>query len=502
MVMSVVVATPRCRISSGIVLESTIRTWLEATAGRRPPTGLSVEEATASVEAVALCIGQGHLEIDDGVLDRLYASWAAFRGPQRLSAETFRRLADLHRLLSETKWEQDLFAEQTELLARLAFGAWSQCLRFGSYQAMASWQASCASHVLSIDSIRCFLELPIERRSASLSNRFLSDPAVLLALCQRLIEERNRSPVLVAAEVGWLFAWLEANGDALLPAERSYLKAEIALCAVSAERLLGKLADARMWLGSAEASLRSCAETAWLLPKIEFVKLALEHDCLKLGSVIDRVSSVIADLEKLGPSPELLRCRYLEASTLKNAGRGEEARERFEGLLTYELLETDDLLHGLVLVSVGELEALRGDHDGALLRLTEALPYLEKSRTSWAIAHVKATLGEVLRGRGLLTAAIDSYRLAVRLYAELEMEWDVAYVRIILAESLIAAQREPEAVAELLAALPILEREKIVPAAIAAVGLLRESLARQSLDPQLLRRLRESLAPSVSGARL
>jgi hypothetical protein len=71
-----------------------------------------------------------------------------------------------------------------------------------------------------------------------------------------------------------------------------------------------------------------------------------------------------------------------------------------------------------------------------------------------------------------------------------------------LAESLIAAQLEGEAVTELLAALPILEREKIVPAAIAAIGLLRESLARQKVDLQLLRRLRESLAPSVPGARL
>jgi hypothetical protein len=82
------------------------------------------------------------------------------------------------------------------------------------------------------------------------------------------------------------------------------------------------------------------------------------------------------------------------------------------------------------------------------------------------------------------------------------MELKGAYLRVVLAETLIAAQKEPEAVAELLKALPVLSRERVVPAAIAAIGLLRESLARQKVDPLLLRRLRESLAPSLPEARV
>jgi tetratricopeptide (TPR) repeat protein len=439
---------------------------------------------------------------DEELIDLLYASCAILRGSDKLSDTAFQKLTEPYGVMESREWLDDVFAERDELLTRLAFGAWSQCLRHRSYEEMRYWEASCAKRLLATDLVSSFLGLPLWKRSASLCDRFLSDPAVILALCHRLKEERNKSPLSVAAEAEWALAWFDAGGDTLLSSERSYVKGELSVSAGSAVRLLGRLTEAAAWAERAEMTFASCRETARLVPTAMCLGLVVRHDRLDMQSVIKDLPAVIAGLERLGDAPDLLRCRYMEGEALKSAGRSREARERFEALLRCPLVDDDDLWHGLVLVNLGEIEAADGEPQLAARCLTDALPYLEKSGTAWAVAYLKAALGEVLRERGCVGSAIESYRAAIALYAEQGMEWQVGYMRVILAESLIAAGRDDEAAGELLAALPIFERERVVPAAIAAVGLLKESLGRQRVDPQTVRHLRESLAPSLPGTRL
>jgi hypothetical protein len=63
----------------------------------------------------------------------------------------------------------------------------------------------------------------------------------------------------------------------------------------------------------------------------------------------------------------------------------------------------------------------------------------------------------------------------------------MAYLRVLLAESLLASGREREAEWELLAALPIIESQGLAAEGVAAVSLLRESVARRKTDTQALR---------------
>jgi hypothetical protein len=65
-----------------------------------------------------------------------------------------------------------------------------------------------------------------------------------------------------------------------------------------------------------------------------------------------------------------------------------------------------------------------------------------------------------------------------------------AYVRIVLAETLLASGREGEATLEIIAALPVIEELELVQEGVAAVALLRESLRRQKADPEALKALR------------
>ncbi len=101
--------------------------------------------------------------------------------------------------------------------------------------------------------------------------------------------------------------------------------------------------------------------------------------------------------------------------------------------------------------------------------------------------------GETLRELGRLSDAIPAYRAAIEDLVTLGMATRAAYFRVLLAELLIQASKPREAEWELLAALPTIDEQKMVPEGFAAVALLRESVRQRKTDPKALVELREYL---------
>jgi hypothetical protein len=62
-----------------------------------------------------------------------------------------------------------------------------------------------------------------------------------------------------------------------------------------------------------------------------------------------------------------------------------------------------------------------------------------------------------------------------------------------LAEALLEVGRAREAEWEILAALPTIEEQKMVPEGFAAIALLRESVKQRKTDPKALLELRQYL---------
>ena len=104
-------------------------------------------------------------------------------------------------------------------------------------------------------------------------------------------------------------------------------------------------------------------------------------------------------------------------------------------------------------------------------------------RRSW---RKRIALQTACRGAGRIRAAIADYE-------ELGLETRVAYVRLFISETLLQLGRPREAEWEILAALPTIEEQKMVPEGFAAVALLKESVRRRKTDPNALRELREHL---------
>jgi tetratricopeptide (TPR) repeat protein len=210
--------------------------------------------------------------------------------------------------------------------------------------------------------------------------------------------------------------------------------------------------------------------------------------------VLELMPSLVESFEKLGMRVEALNCQLVQALSLKETARFDEARECLEGLR--EAQDAAPAARGLALANLAEFSSRDGRFSDAANLCREALPLLKTANKPYMVAHVKGVVGECLREQGDLIGAVAAYREAIQDYGVLGMATWVAYLRVVTSETLIALDRNREAEWEILAALPTIEEQKMVPEGFAAVALLKESVRRRKTDPNALRELREHLQAS------
>jgi hypothetical protein len=123
----------------------------------------------------------------------------------------------------------------------------------------------------------------------------------------------------------------------------------------------------------------------------------------------------------------------------------------------------------------------------------QASPLLKSAKRFSALADLKLMLGGTLQRMGHLGAAVQAFRESVNDYVALGMDTRATYLRVVLAEALLEEGKPREAEWEILAALPTIDQEKMVPEGFVAISLLRESVRQRKTDPKALIELREYL---------
>lgn len=342
-----------------------------------------------------------------------------------------------------------------------------------------------------------FLATPMAERSTDLKEKLLSWPDSLFAVCTLLRQKMNVTPTSVADDVSGLYKWItEPNRNLGLFDERDYFLGELALIAGTAYRHLGKVIDAEKWLDRADAAHRHTVNPAPALAKIAYARLALRYDMRRYDDVLELLPSVLSSFEKLGMQTEASKSRFLEAMTYKESDKKSEAFAAFEGLRTRLEGSGDQSLLGMVLIEIGSRYSEEGKYEEAVVEYQKALTILSLTGEPMTLAHLKGVVADTYRQQGNLSAAVEAFRSALADYVGLGMAVRVAYYRVILAETLIAVDRPREAEWQILAALPTIEEQKMVPEGFAAIALLRESVHSRKPNPLALRELRDHLANS------
>lgn len=322
----------------------------------------------------------------------------------------------------------------------------------------------------------------------------LLDPEALLAICSILLERREVSPGR-AAELGQCVyrLVLDSHEPFALFDEREYILGELAHHTAVAHRLLGKWETADLWLDRAEANFRHVINPAPSLTNTAYVRLTIRYSLARYDDVLELLPSVLASFEKLGMRREEMKCRFLEALCVKALGRTDESLGLLRELRSREEIRNEPALLGHVLLNIGDASGALGQFEAAREAYEAALPVLASSNRPIQLAELQWSLGDTYRSQGNLDLAVAFYRQSQRAYSALKMPNYLAILRVVTAEALISMERFREAEWEILAALPTIEEQKMVPEGFAAVALLKESVRRRKTDPNALRELREHL---------
>ncbi len=485
-----------------------IRGWVNRTEGSDLPDGPRIPES---------------LRLAAELKDRLRASGLAQIGDERATPDVLLALcevlnrdrdpdcpgreADLlqaYEFVQSLSWN-DEFNERSHVLSSLAFLAWDFWRRRENYAETEAWQARCVRHLLGQEHVRAFLSLSPLRWSPALKKRFLSDEPVLLAVCARLNgERRNLEPAIVADEAEIVYAWLEEDGLAFGLREEliHYLAAGIALAVAFAENQIGRDNSRGKWIANAIAHSEMAIGAGPLLAVADHARLITMYADRGYAAVCSESPRLIQRFETLGMKDKALRARLLRGRAMKELGLRHEALSWTEQV-HWEALQSDDLLVGaLALCDRAEILSELGNFADAMAACRGATELARRCECGWVVANVQGTLGELLRDHGDLTSSIDAYAASVESYDALGMAPSAAYTRVVLAETLLLAGMPTKAISTVVAALPVIEREKLAKEGVAAVAILREALRRQSLDPEALRQLRIQLQQMKEEGRL
>jgi tetratricopeptide (TPR) repeat protein len=332
-----------------------------------------------------------------------------------------------------------------------------------------------------------------------MSPMFLGDRATLLTACGQLRNEVNTDPskslqFSVAAYHWVISAWEDADLE-----EQSFFAGELALATASALRLARRVVEAEPWFRAAAQWFARTANPAPSIARVELGVAAGLHNRMDLEESLARLPRLLRSFGEFGMEDELRKCQLLEGMVLKDMGRMTEAIDRLTRVARGGHVPDNRLVFGLALAQLGEAQASVNALEDASKSFALAIPLIEEAKVPWVIADCKAMLGEVLRDQGKLEEAIALYKSAVQMNVTMGLVGRAAYIRVVLAETLMMSGREEEGTDEILAALPILGRDGLAPAATAALRLLQESTRRQSANPDAVRRLRLELQKMREG---
>ena len=341
---------------------------------------------------------------------------------------------------------------------------------------------------------REYLSTPEEDRALELRKETLSNCDVLLAICKVLRETLDSGPALVVNEASALYRWLTDPASAVgMFDEREYLLGETALIAAIGSRLQSKLTEAERWLDRSDAAFRHTVNPAPSAAGIAFERLALRFAGGRFEETLELLPSLKASFNKLGMDLQTAKVQFLEAITLKALGKVGEHFALLQALEETPSVRDTPSLHGQVLVHIGDHETVLGQFEAAARTYEKALPIVMRGNRPIALCELKWCIGDSYREQGSLVRAIEAYRVAKNDYQALGFQAMAARISLVIAESLLALGRDREAEWEILAALPIIDEERMAPEGLAAVALLRESVGRRKTDPNALRELRERL---------
>lgn len=469
-----------------------IRDWLAATSDVEIPCGLVREEARRRAHDLLGAIAAGsvvpeYLDVDDESKDILWASVEELDG-KPVSQQTFEECDCFYQFVLALQVKNDVFKERDGILRCVARIGWrsAPCGLKAVLKARATiWEHGDEGRHHEV----CKTADQLGARIEALKAWTVPDVPAIREICARLLKLNNIRPSLVAQLVPAMEAFLSSDHRIGSLDDREHLKATVALITGIAGRQLARWDLAESGYFRAEMSFRRTVE-AHDLDRVEVERLAVRCVCRDYRGVAELAPAMIKSLRI---AREKLKAQIILADAMINLDRPLEARLLLEAAERSAAIEPEPILKVHVLTKLGNALSNLGRDADATVKLALAGEMLHRFHCPMMLAGLMATLAEHFAKLGNLTDSLSLFGKACDASREIGQLNQVAYLSVLRAEVLILLSKNEEAEAELLAALPLIEKFDLRREAVAAVALLRESMAKRRTDVKTIQQLRHQL---------
>jgi tetratricopeptide (TPR) repeat protein len=482
-------------------LKQRIAAWLAVTKGEEISVGLTGEEATRRGRLLLESILDGtaapeSIVVDDYFKQVLSVIVALLRERDGQGEAKVRDANAVYQYIRRVSCLDDAFGETADLLVECAETGWAAL-------GLLSREVSRRRETLLEYPNSSQYKLPAEACDAAL--RFFElgdrDPVanrdVILAICGLLRRNLNATPALVMDRGKHAFAFISSLESPLgILDERDYFLGRIAFEIGASFRLSGRANEGEPWLTISESLLKRTVGRELAAAQLGYSRLALALERGEYALVLEQSSVLATVFSRYSAHRWLAKCCLTRGLAFKMLGRLDEALTTFGNIRTSQDLTSEPDLLGHVLGAEGEVHMMSGDLAKAILFYERAMEVLSIVDEPLALGNVKMYIGEAYRQISEHVEALSHFQEGLAIYESRGMAAMSARARILIAETLLAAHRDREAEQFLLAALPSIEDQNMMPEAFAAVVLLKESIRQRKTDRDTLRELREHVDSS------
>jgi tetratricopeptide (TPR) repeat protein len=363
-------------------------------------------------------------------------------------------------------------SKRAALRCVIAFIAWRTARENGLAKVAYQWAQSFDRNLLAATPLRKEVTDRVLNRVPQFSPH--DQPFKLFAAFAALREIRDRDPQAAGSAAELLFNAIASESKSGIRFWNHYFAGQAAFSRAGSARFLGDHTAAEEWVAIAEQEFQELINPAELLADTAYTRLTIAYERGNMAAVFAALPYVKGAFAAIGSTLGLAKCRIVEGSTLKLAGRIEEASRMMEELIREPGVEENVSVLGHALVCAMECRLVHGDYPGAFELLRRISELATRNDFPSMAAHGLAAYGEVLRQQDRLVEALESFLEARNQFDKIGFGSMAARVRLLIGETLLALGRRAEARAELLEALSMFDEQKMRPEGLVAAALVAE----------------------------
>jgi tetratricopeptide (TPR) repeat protein len=401
--------------------------------------------------------------------------------------------------IAATPMRPDCFGERVEIAATVAFLAWRTAYLLNLEMEAQEWirisDSLAIENTVERERLEAFLYLPgAAGKSGQLCRAFLGTSLDVYLSLSILRSDRLRKPVSALRAAERIYQWTETGAIVAKADEVEFFAADSATLVAAIYRMLGRQ-EFRGWLSLARKHLRRMKCPGPMRTKLHILSFLRQRDQHRFRYSVPGLRLLVSNSLRWGNYRDALTCRFAVAIASQLRGDLNGALASLEALVEETTNTEYQSLHALSLCHLADIRAAKGDPETAIRIQARGLEIGLESGDQLSLGSMFLVVGAGRKDLSDHVGAMACFETALMHYRSIGAGYWLGYALLIVAEAQIEVRRYQEALESIRAAIPIVQREKMLVEGVHAMSLLKEitcHLGREAVR-KVLKDVQESL---------